>query len=113
LVGKRTFDYIVTFCRAGIREGQEELVSNQLGPLALFLGVYIIVPITLARFIVSASWLQIAIAYGVLLSGLGLISAGGRTIDEKVGWMLILGLFFAIPGIPILSFILRKLGVGG
>jgi hypothetical protein len=74
--------------------------------------VYLIVPITLARFVVSATWLQIAIAYGVLLLGLGLISAGGRNIDEKVGWMLILGLFFAIPGIPILSLIIRKLGVG-
>jgi hypothetical protein len=88
-------------------------LSQQLGPLAFFLGVYLIVPITLARWAVGATWLQIAIAYGVLLLGLGLISAGGRTIDEKAGWMLILGLFFTIPGVPILSLILRKLGVGG
>jgi len=87
-------------------------VSNQLGPIAGFLAIYLVVPIALARFVVSATWLQIAIAYGVLLLALGLISAGGRTIDEKVGWMLILGLFFTIPGIPVLSLILRRLGVG-
>jgi len=87
-------------------------MSKQLGPLVFFLGVYLVVPITLARLIVGATWLQIAIAYVILVLGLGLISMGGSTIDEKVGWMLILGMFFAIPGIPILSLILRKLGVG-
>ena len=88
-------------------------MANQLGPLAFFLGVYLVVPIALARFVVGATWLQIAIAYGVLLLGLGLISAGGRNIDERVGWMLILGMFFAVPGIPILSVIIRTLGFGG
>lgn len=87
-------------------------MSNQLGPIAGFLAIYLVVPIALARFVVSATWLQIAITYGVLLLALGLISAGGRTIDEKVGWMLTLGLFFTIPGIPVLSLILRRLGVG-
>ena len=87
-------------------------MSNQLGPIAGFLAIYLVVPIALARLVVSPTWLQIAIAYGVLLLALGLISAGGRTIDEKVGWMLILGLFFTIPGIPVLSLILRRLGVG-
>jgi hypothetical protein len=86
-------------------------VSNQLGPIVGFVAIYLVVPIALARLVVSATWLQIAIAYGVLLLALGLISAGGRTIDEKVGWMLILGLFFTIPGIPVLSLILRRLGV--
>lgn len=87
-------------------------MSNQLGPLAFALGVYLIVPIGLARFVVGATWTQIAIAYGVLLVGLGLISAGGKNIDEKVGWMLILGMFFATPGIPILSFLFGKFGIG-
>ena len=87
-------------------------LSNQLGPLAFFLGAYLVVPIGLARFVVGATWTQPAIAYVVLLLGLGLIRAGGKNIDEKVGWMLILGMFFAIPGIPILSFILGKFGVG-
>ena len=87
-------------------------MSNQLGPIAGFLAIYLVVPIALARLVVSPTWLQIAIAYGVLLLALGIISAGGRTIDEKVGWMLILGLFFTIPGIPVLSLILRRLGVG-
>jgi hypothetical protein len=80
--------------------------------LLFFLGIYLVVPIALARFMVGATWPQITIAYVVLLLGLALISMGGSTIDEKVGWMLILGMFFAIPGIPILSWMLRKFGVG-
>lgn len=87
-------------------------MSNQIGTVAFFLGVYLVVPIALARFFVGATWPQIAISYGILMLGLGLVSAGGSTIDEKLGWMLILGLFFTVPGIPILSFILRKFGVG-
>ena len=87
-------------------------MSEQCAAAAFFLGVYLVVPIALARLVVGATWPQIAIAYAILLLGLGLISAGGSTIDEKLGWMLILGMFFTIPGIPVLSFILRKAGVG-
>jgi hypothetical protein len=86
-------------------------LSDQIGTVAFFLGVYLVIPMALARSVVRATWPQIAIAYGILLVGLGLISAGGSTMDEKLGWMLILGMFFATPGIPILSFILRKVGV--
>lgn len=87
-------------------------MSKQLGPLAFMLGVYLVVPIALARLVVGATWPQIAIAYVILLLGLALIGMGGSTIDEMVGWMLILGMFFAIPAVPLLSLILRKLGVG-
>lgn len=85
---------------------------KQLPIVAGMLGIYFIVPIALARLVVGASWPQIAIAYGILCLGLGLIAAGGNTIDEKAGWMLILGMFFTIPAIPILSWILGRLGVG-
>jgi hypothetical protein len=60
-------------------------MTNQLTNLAIFLGIYFIVPIALAMVLVGANWKQVLIAYGVLLVLLGLIAGGGSTAGEKIG----------------------------
>jgi hypothetical protein len=85
-------------------------MTEQIKNLAIFLGIYFIVPIALAKGLVGANWTQVLIAYGILLFPLGIIAGGGNTIDEKFGWLLILAMFTTIPGIPLISLVLRKFG---
>jgi hypothetical protein len=86
-------------------------MTNQLTNLAILLGIYLFVPIALAMVLVGANWKQVLIAYGVLLVPLGLIAGGGSTAGEKIGWLLILGMFTAIPGIPLISLVLKILKI--
>lgn len=85
---------------------------KHLDNLAILLGIYVVVPIALAKYLVGATWTQVGIAYGVHLLFLALIGAGGSTWGEKIGWMLIIGMFTSIPAVPILSLILRVFGIG-
>lgn len=74
--------------------------------------LYLFIPIFLAKVPIGASWKAILIAYGVWI---GLLLAFGfsssKTIGEALGWPMILGMFFTIPAIPAIVFLLRLWGV--
>ena len=87
--------------------------TKQLESVVFMAAIFIAVPISIAREMVDASWAQIGVSYAILYTILGLIGLGGSTSGEKVGWILILGMFFTIPGIPILSVLLKSYGLVG
>ena len=78
-------------------------------PVLVFLaGLYFIIPAALGRW-VGGSWANIALAFGVwtvilLLFGM----SSGSTWGEKLGWPLIFGMFFSIPVIPLITWIIGK-----
>nr|WP_314442966.1 hypothetical protein [uncultured Sphingomonas sp.] len=76
------------------------------------LGMTIVGPALIARFIIRATWLQVGCAFllwFVLLS----IYIGGPSLTgaEWFGWTFILSMFFAIGGVPICAIIVRVLNL--
>lgn len=86
-------------------------ISRQAGGLVVFAAIYFAIPIELARSVIGANWQQIGISYAILYGVIGLIGLGGHTSGEKIGWIMILGMFFTIPGIPLLCLLMEILGV--
>lgn len=79
------------------------------GPEALFvLGLIVILPAILARYIVGASWVQVVCAFPLWFLVLWLI-LGGPSIsrDEGIGWTMIMSMFFSWAGVPIAALVLR------
>ena len=89
------------------------IITKQLESVVFMAAIFIAVPISIAREMVDASWAQIGVSYAILCTILGLIGLGGSTSGEKVGWVVILGMFFTIPGIPILSVLLESYDLVG
>lgn len=88
-------------------------ITKKLESAAFMAAIFIAVPISIAREVIDASWAQIGVSYAVLYAVLGLIGLGGSTAGEKIGWIMILGMFFTIPGIPILCILLESWGLVG
>ena len=88
-------------------------VTRNLESAAFMAAIFLAVPISIAREVVEASWAQIGVSYAILYAALGLIGLGGSTVGEKVGWVMILGMFFTIPGVPILCLVLDSFGLVG
>lgn len=86
-------------------------IARQAGGLVVFAAIYFVIPIELARSAIGANWQQIGISYAVLYGVIGLVGLGGHTSGEKIGWIMILGMFFTIPGIPVLCLLLKGFGV--
>jgi hypothetical protein len=81
-------------------------LPNQLKNLAFFLVIYVLVPCALARGLVGATWPQIGVAYAILYGTLFVLLGAWRGGDA-FGWVFILGLFFTIPGISLISLALK------
>ena len=81
-----------------------------LGPVAFMLGLYFVVPILLAK-VLRASWRAVGIAYPIwfgLLALFGLSTlGGGASLDESVGWPIIMGMFLTIPAVPVIVVVLK------
>lgn len=73
---------------------------------------YFVVPTILAVLFTRAGPSEIVHAYlvwVVILLCLGM--AMGNTLDEKLGWPLIMAIFFTTPSIPVLTAVLRSTGL--
>jgi hypothetical protein len=81
------------------------------GPESLFvLGLIVLAPAAIAKFIVGATWLQVACAFGLWFVGLCILLGGnGVSRDEAIGWTLIMSMFFGWLGVPISAVIIRAL----
>ena len=78
------------------------------GAILFMVAAYLVIPVVLARFVVRASWLQVACAYPVWFVALWLILGGpSNSVEEGVGWTLIMGMFFTWLGVPIAAILLR------
>jgi hypothetical protein len=78
--------------------------------LLTILGVYLIVPAALARWFVGAPWPAVALAFATLWAILLITFGAARgPKNERIGWAMIFGLFVSIPGVPIISAVLRAL----
>jgi hypothetical protein len=83
------------------------MTESPLIYLGLFM-LYFGIPVLIARFVVRGSWRQIFISYGLLYGSLLMLGLGSSaSIEEKLGWPIILGMFVSIPGIPIIVAILK------
>lgn len=86
-------------------------MSDPTGLVAVIAFV-LIIPLGIARAVVKASWKQCLAALGVLwvlLLWFGLASSGSW--GERLGWPLILSLFFSIPLVPFFAWILKPRGM--
>ena len=82
------------------------------GPETLFvLGLIVVAPALVAKFIIGATWLQVACAFGLWFAGLCILLGGGPGVsrDEAIGWTLIMSMFFGWLGVPISALIIRVL----
>ena len=79
--------------------------------LLLFAGLYLIIPLAIAKGLIGASWAQCGAAFVILWALLLLFGmASGATWGERLGWPLILGMFVSIPGISLLAFVMKRTG---
>ena len=74
-------------------------------------GLYVAIPVFLGRVVNGATWLDIGKAY-LILWGLLLLFGltSGASWGERFGWPMILGMFFSIPGIPLILWLMRQAG---
>jgi hypothetical protein len=81
------------------------------GPETLFVvGLVVVAPALLAKYIVGASWLQVACAYFCWIVVLCILLGGhGVSKDETIGWTLIMTMFFGWLGVPISALVIRVL----
>lgn len=72
------------------------------------LSLYFLLPTFVAKALMRVSWNALFKAYGVWLGMLMLIGiTSGGTLDEAVGWPMLLALFLTTPAIAVLSLVLR------
>jgi hypothetical protein len=88
------------------------MTKTEIQTLLGLLAIYVLAPIVIARWFMHASWqatfISMALWYGALLM-FGLAAA--KSLDEAVGWAMILGLFFTIFVTPVIILILRAFGI--
>ena len=80
------------------------------GPVFFLLCLYFFVPILLAKVVLRASWRATGIAYAiwfVMLALFGLSALPSATVDEAVGWPIIMGMFLTIPAIFAIVIVLK------
>jgi hypothetical protein len=83
------------------------------GPETLFVvGLVVAAPAVLARFIVGATWLQVACAFCLWFVGLCIMLGGhGVSRDEQIGWTIIMSMFFGWIGVPVSALVIRLLNL--
>ena len=80
------------------------------GGIAYFLSLYFVIPLLLGKVALGASWRAVCLAYAIWLALLflwGMTNKG--TLQERIGWPIIMGMFFTIPAIPAGVLLLREL----
>lgn len=86
-------------------------MSDVAGGVLFLLCLYFVVPVLLAKLVLRASWRAVGIAYAIwfgLLALFGLSTlGGGASLDESVGWPIIMGMFLTIPAIVVLVIVLK------
>ncbi len=76
-----------------------------------FGGAVLVVPALITHFIVGATWPQVALAFPVYWLVLMLLLGFGRINEEVLGWTLIMSMFTAWAGVPIVGLVLRLLSI--
>ena len=83
-----------------------------MGGVLFFLGLYFAVPIFLAKVVLGASFYAIVIAYALWFRALLLWGfSSTSTLDEAIGWPIIMGMFLTIPTLPVIVLGLRLAGI--
>lgn len=91
---------------------EDKQKTRMAGSVIFFLCTYFVAPPLFAFLFTRAGPAEIVHAYilwFLLLVGLGMLI--GSTSGEKLGWPLILGMFFTTPGIAVMIVILRSTGL--
>jgi hypothetical protein len=82
---------------------------GQAGGIFFYFMLAFMGPALLSRYLLRGTWKEVGIAflafYGLLV--LVLVVPGGGTYDEKFGWVMIMGMFLGILGVPIATLIQR------
>jgi hypothetical protein len=76
-----------------------------------FGGAVLVVPALITRFLVGATWPQVVLAFPMYWLVLMLFLGFGRVNQEVVGWTLIMSMFTAWAGVPIVGLVLRLLAI--
>jgi hypothetical protein len=74
-------------------------------------GAVLVVPALITRFVVGATWPQVALAFPVYWFVLMLVLGFGRINEEVLGWTLIMSMFTSWLAVPIVGLVLRLLSV--
>ena len=85
---------------------------GSLGGGLAFAGATLVLPISLARLLIGASWPQIGIAYLAWLAAIFILIGGiGKTTrkNEALGFTMIFGMFTLWAGVPLVATGLRLL----
>jgi hypothetical protein len=83
-----------------------------MGGVLYFLGLYFAVPILLAKVVLGASFYAILVAYAVWFGMLLLWGfSSTSTLEEAVGWPIIMGMFLTIPALPVVLIGLKFAGI--
>ena len=97
-----------------MREMQEAVLDvlqwlyDNLGG-GVVIGVLLVaVPFVISRFVVGASWLQVALAFAIFFGGLFLALLGrSNMFAEALGFTMIFGIFAAWLAVPVIALVLR------
>ena len=85
-------------------------VSHGRGAIAYFLSLYFFIPILLSNAALGASWKAVGLAYAFWFGLLFMWGASSKgTKDERIGWPIVMGMFFTIPAILVIVLLLREL----
>ena len=92
--------------------GPIDAIGSEAAILPFMLAAYFIVPALLARYLVRASWLQVACSFPGWWLALWLILGGPSiSLDEGLGWTMVMSMFFSWLGVPLVAFVCKKVNV--
>jgi len=84
---------------------------SQVPAAVLVGGAVLVVPALITRFVVGASWPQVALAFPLYWLVLMLLLGFGRINEEVLGWTLIMSMFTSWAAVPIVGLGLRLLSI--
>jgi hypothetical protein len=82
-------------------------MTSMAGGGAFLGGLTLVVPALIAKFIVGATWPQVALAFPIFWFLLAMGLGFGKLNEEVLGWTLIMAMFTSWLGVPIVGLVLR------
>ena len=88
--------------------GLPEWLYHNLGGGVLIGVLLVAAPFVISRFVVGASWLQVALAFAIFFGGLFLALLGRSNLfAEALVFTMIFGVFAAWLAVPVIALVLR------
>lgn len=86
-------------------------MNSTIGGGVFFGGFALVVTALITKFIVGATWPQVALAFPVFWFLLAMGLGFGKLNEEVLGWTLIAAMFTSWLGVPIVGLVLRLSGI--